>query len=101
MIRLIAITLMGLVLVACTDNTRPESTGLNNTQQTGKDVQKMAANYNANQTNPNQKVICTDEAPVGSHIKEVRCHTMQELEDQRNSAKRLLETPRTFPTKGQ
>ncbi len=95
MARQIALLFMMIMLVGCTDNTRPVQS---DAKKTDAELQQMAAAHNANVKDPTQKVVCERVTPIGSRISHRECHTVWQADQNRKDAKAFVNMPRAYPT---
>jgi hypothetical protein len=63
------------------------------------DLDRMAAEYNANIENPEDHVVCMRVAEVGTRFKEVKCRTRRQIEEDEKIARRYANKPRPTVTK--
>ena len=95
--RKLGLFFMMILLVGCTDNTRPAS---NLKQSENVALQKMADAHNATVKDPDQKVVCHRVAEIGSRFTHLECRTVWQTKQNQKDAKDFVNMPRDYPTDG-
>lgn len=93
MARQIGLLVFMVLLVGCTDNTRPAQ---NAQKKLDSDVQQVAKAHNTDVKDQDQKVVCHRVAPVGSRITHLECRTVWQMKEQEKDAKSFINKPRPF-----